>query len=271
MDNKTLYIIEYKRLKELNNGKKPLLKQFLKFSNIHKRKLEEVFGGDAYTKLQQECGDNPNKLLMERTSINQILDQYGQLVRKSKRLPVTGDWIQAKFKPTPDALNKVHHLKWTNMPNTFSKEYSDKPEWKDVIEIIKKSNGDLSSPKPNKIFNDIVEKIVTWTPNRKRVIEEGYKIELRNYLDKYFNIEEEVGESNPDLLINKKYPIEVKKDPSQSEYDRLLGQMIRHNKLYGSAIAIVTSISSEDRFKKFQKLFIEVHDKLGMKAEPINK
>jgi hypothetical protein len=73
------------------------------------------------------------------------------------------------------------------------------------------------------------------------------------------------------LLINKKFPIEIKKDPSQSEYDRLLGQMIRHNKLFGSAIAVVTSVSSEDRFKKFQKLFIEVHTKLGMTAELINK
>ena len=81
MYNKTLYINEYKKLKELSNGKEPLLKKFLKFFNIHKRRLEEVFGGDAYTKLQQECGDSANKLLMERTSFTQILNHYGQLVR----------------------------------------------------------------------------------------------------------------------------------------------------------------------------------------------
>jgi hypothetical protein len=271
MDDKMIYITQYKKLKEVTGGKKPLLKDFLKFCGIHKRKLEEAFGGDAYTKLQQECGDKPNKLLMERTSLTHILDQYGQLVRKSQSLPVTGDWIQAKFNPTPDAINKVHHIKWADMPVTFIKEYSNKPEWKDVTAIIKMKSGTLPSAKPNRIFNDIVEKILSWTPDRKRVIEEGYKIELRNYLDKYFNIEEEVGESNPDLLINKKYPIEVKRDPSQSEYDRLLGQMIRHNKLYGSAIAIVTNISSQDRFKKFQKLFVEIHDRLGMAAELINK
>ena len=72
-------------------------------------------------------------------------------------------------------------------------------------------------------------------------------------------------------MINKKYPIEVKKDPTQSEYDRLLGQMLRHNKLFGSAIAIVTGISSEDRFRKFEKLFTEIHNKLGMTAELISK
>ncbi len=144
-------------------------------------------------------------------------------------------------------------------------------KWKDVINILKKNTNAATTNKPNKTFNEIVDKLIAWTPDRKRIIEEGYKIELRNYLDKYFNIEEEVGETNPDLLISKKYPIEVKKDPSQSEYDRLLGQMIRHNKLYGSAIAVVTNISSEDRFKKFQKLFIEIHTKLDMTAELINK
>jgi hypothetical protein len=271
MDDKTNYISQYNKLKELNGGKKPLLNDFLKFCGIHKRKLEEAFGGDAYTKLQQECGDVPNKLVMERTSITHILDQYGQLVRRSKNLPVTGDWLQAKFNPTPDAINKVHRIKWADMPTTFVKEYGDKPEWKDVIEILNGKSGLLVPSKPNKTFYEIVEKILSWTPDRKRIIEEGYKIELRNYLDKYFNIEEEVGESNPDLLINKKYPIEVKRDPSQSEYDRLLGQMIRHNKLYGSAIAIVTNISSQDRFKKFQNLFIEIHNKLGMTSELINK
>jgi hypothetical protein len=129
----------------------------------------------------------------------------------------------------------------------------------------------LTPAKQDRPFNDIIEKLVAWKPDRKRVIEEGYKIELRNYLDKYFNIEEEVGDTNPDLLINKKYPIEVKRDPTLSEYDRLLGQMIRHNKLYGTAIAVITNISSEDRFKKFHKLFTEVHTKLGMTAELINK
>src|SRR5689334_4126046 len=100
-----------------------------------------------------------------------------------------------------------------------------------------------------------MERLSEWAPDRKRIIEEGYKIELRNYLERFFKIDEEVGESNADLVVNSKYPIEVKKDPTQSEYDRLLGQMIRHNKLYGSAIAVVASISSQDRFIKFKKLF----------------
>ncbi len=271
MDIRETFIDQYQKLKELKSGKKPLKKEFLQFCKISELNLTKVFGKDAYSKLQQECGDKPNKLQMERTSITKILDQYGQLVRKHQRLPVTSDWIQADFYPRLDGLRKVHNLKWPDMLTTFVQKYSNKVEWKDVFEIVTRNKSSLTSTKPNKTFIDIVEKLNSWTPDRKRIIEEGYKIELRNYLDKHFNIEEEVGETNPDLLINKKYPIEVKKDPSQSEYDRLLGQMIRHNKLYGSAIAVVTSISSEDRFRKFQKLFIEVHTKLGMTAELINK
>jgi hypothetical protein len=47
--------------------------------------------------------------------------------------------------------------------------------------------------------------------------------------------------------------------------------MIRHNKLFGSAVAVVTGVSNTDRFRKFHQLFVEIHDKLGMTAELIKK
>lgn len=273
MDEKANFIQQYKLLKgsESMKGKVPLKSEFLKFCNIHGRKLDKIFGRDAYSKLQQECGDDPNKLKLERTSTTDILNQYGQLVRKLQTTPVAAEWEQANCSPSPSGLVKVHNLKWKDMPAFFIQQYNGRPEWHDVITILNKSEQPSIVNKQNKTFNQIFERIQSWTPDRKRIIEEGYKIELRNYLEKYFDLEEETGESNPDILVNKKYPIEVKKDPTQSEYDRLLGQMIRHNKIFGSAIAVVTSISSEDRFKKFQKLFIEVHTKLGMTAELINK
>jgi len=270
MDIKTTYINKYLELKETNGDKKPLKKQFLEFSGISELYLTKAFGKDAYSKLQQACGDDANKLNLKRTSITQILDQYGQLIKTHQRLPSSSDWIEADFYPRLDGLRKVHNLNWAILQSKFLETYANKVEWKAEI-IVKASIKPLLKNKSDKTFNEILEKLNEWRPDRKRIIEEGYKIELRNYLDKYFNIEEEVGESNPDLLIQKKYPIEVKKDPTQSEYDRLLGQMIRHNKLYGSAIAVVTSISSEDRFKKFQILFTDVHKKLGMTAELLSK
>lgn len=271
MNDKENLIAKYKELKEINQGRKPLFKDFLKYSNTHSRKLSEAFGSEAYSKLQIECGDNPNKLELERTPMSQILEQYGSLVRKHQSAPKTGDWLHAKLKPTPDAINKVNNLRWSDMPGAFLSEFGDKIEWKDVTTILKGSGTPPTETKQSKAFNDILEKIELWTPDRKRIIEEGYKIELRNYLEKFFDLEEEVGESNPDLLVNKKYPIEIKKDPTQSEYDRLLGQMIRHNKIFGSAIAVVTAISSQDRYIKFKKLFDEIHEKLGMKAEVVKK
>jgi len=271
MDIKTEYINKYLELKKINGDKKPLKKHFLEFSKISGLHLTKAFGKDAYSKLQQACGDGPNKLNLERTSITQILNQYGQLVKKHQRVPSSSDWVEADFYPRLDGLRKVHNLNWAKLQSKFIEDYGNRVEWKDEISILKAASKPTQSTKIDKAFNDVVEKLENWKPNRKRIIEEGYKIELRNYLEKFFNLEEEAGESNPDILINKKIPIEVKKDPAQSEYDRLLGQMIRHNKIYGSAIAVVTSISSEDRFRKFQKLFIEVHDKLGMTAELINK
>ncbi len=272
MDKKTVYIEKYKVLRQLNGNKKPLRTEFLNFCKIGEFQLNKAFGKNSYSKLQQACGDSPNKLEMERASIESILNQYGELVRRKNVIPVSADWLEASYTPQPAGLRKIHNLKWSEMPTFFIENNQSKVEWKDVIDILKRNSTTSTSNKSiTKTFDDIVKKLEAWTPDRKRIIEEGYKIELRHYLEKYFNLEEEVGESNPDLLLNRKYPIEVKKDPSQSEYDRLLGQMIRHNKLYGSAIAIVTSISSEDRFRKFQKLFIEVHAKLGMTAELINK
>jgi hypothetical protein len=143
--------------------------------------------------LQKGCGDDPNKLLMERTPIFQILDQYGQLTRKHQRLIVSSDWLEADFFPRPDGIRLVHKLKWGDIGTLFIQEYSNKVEWKDVLEILKKNKHSQNSKTSNKAFDEIVEKLYSWTPNRKRALEEGYKIELRNYLSEYFNLEEEVG------------------------------------------------------------------------------
>jgi hypothetical protein len=272
MRDKEYFIDKYKALKQHNTGRKLLLSDFVKFCDVKKNELERIFGKDPYSKLQEACGDKPNKLQLERTSLSEILDQYGVLVREHQRIPVSADWLQAELHPSPDGLKKVHKISLKDLPEIFVENYKDKVEWHDVLRILKRDYGtNTPSGKGNRKFCEIVDKINTWTPNRKRVLEEGYKIELRNHLEKYFDLEEESGESNADLLIDRKYPIELKKDPSLSEYDRLLGQMIRHNKQYGNAIAVITSISSEDRYKKFQKLFVEIHAKLGMTAEIINK
>lgn len=270
--NRDFFIAKYKELKILNNGAKPLRNEFLIFCEIGGKKLEKLFGKDPYSKLQREAGDDPNKLELERTSISEILEKFGSLVRKHQRKIVAADWMEANYSPTPDGIRVVHKIQWSELPNVFTEQFKSNSEWADVLQILKvPQRNDAINSKHTKTFDEIVQKIDAWTPDRKRIIEEGYKIGIRHYLETFFDVEEEVGDTNPDLLIDRKYPIEIKRDPTQSEYDRLLGQMIRHNKSFGSAIAIITNVSSQDRFKKFQKLFIEVHGKLGMTAELILK
>jgi len=272
MDIRKDYIEKYNTLKKLKGGQKPFKKEFLDHYKIKEQSLLMTFGKDPYSTLQNESGDKPNKLDLTRTEISHILKQYGELARRHQRIPVQADWFAANLFPRPDGIKKVHNLTWSQLPEIFVENYKDKTEWKDVLQLFKRDNPAVAATdKKNKVFYEIVDKITAWTPDRKRVLEEGYKIELRKYLEKYFDVEEEVGETNTDLLLNKKYPIEIKKDPTLSEYDRLLGQMIRHNKQYGSAIAVVTSLSSQDRFIKFQKLFVDIHDKLDMTAEIINR
>jgi hypothetical protein len=271
MDKRTEYIDKYNSFKKLNGGQIPLKKDFLKFSQINDNALIKVFGKDAYSVLQQECGDKPNRIETVRTSTEQIFEQYGQLLKKHNRPLSSSDWVQAGFRPNVANLKKIHNIKWSDMELAFVNYASDNAIWKDVVGLLSPTDKITSNSKLDKKFLDIVDKINAWTPDRKRGWEEGYKIELRRYLEQFYNVEEEVGDTNIDLLLNKKYPIEIKKDPTTSEYDRLLGQMIRHNKQYGSAIAVVTSLSSQDRFIKFQKLFVDIHDKLAMTAEIIHK
>ena len=52
MNDKKEFIEKYLQLKKLSNGEKPLYQDFLKYCNTHIRKLEAVFGKDAYSKLQ---------------------------------------------------------------------------------------------------------------------------------------------------------------------------------------------------------------------------
>ncbi len=128
MDKKDYYIEQYKALRELNGGKKPLRSEFLKFCKIADRHLSQVYGKDPYSKLQQECGDLPNKLELERASIIDILNQYGNLVREKGEIPVSGDWLQANCSPQPDGLRKVHNLKWADMPSFFIQNNDGKIE-----------------------------------------------------------------------------------------------------------------------------------------------
>lgn len=94
-----------------------------------------------------------------------------------------------------------------------------------------------------------------WSPGRRRNSEGEYKIELRSHLKSLqYEANEEFGESNFDLLINKRYAIEIKKDPKLGDYDRLFGQLARHLQYQPRVIALIFDAPSEDNFSNFALL-----------------
>lgn len=69
----------------------PKKKDFFMFAGIHERQLTALFGRDAYSKLQRECGDEANKLDLERTPRETIMQQYGDLALELGMLPNSSD------------------------------------------------------------------------------------------------------------------------------------------------------------------------------------
>ena len=51
---KEYFIEQYQKLKDVNDGQKPLYRDFLRYCNVHPRKLLEIFGSSPYSKLQEE-------------------------------------------------------------------------------------------------------------------------------------------------------------------------------------------------------------------------
>src|SRR2546425_3526187 len=105
-------------------GSIPEWRDFIKFAKIPRRQLTVLFGRDAYSKLQRECGDEANKLVLERTPRETIMRQYGDLALetlKSGGLPNSSDWIHRNLRPSIDGLRKrPHFIPWEMFPQKFS-------------------------------------------------------------------------------------------------------------------------------------------------------
>jgi hypothetical protein len=67
-------------------------------------------------------------------------------------------------------------------------------------------------------------------------------------------LNEEFGESKYDLLVRKKYAIEVKKDPDLGEYDRLFGQVARHLQHQCKVIVLILEATRNDKYENFTAL-----------------
>ena len=112
---------KYVEYKESHQGT-PKKDGFFKFAEIPERQLVSLYGRDAYTKLQEECGDEANKLNLERTPKEKIMRQYGDLALELKELPYSSDWKNRGLKPSPSGLEKPpHYINWSELPSKLSR------------------------------------------------------------------------------------------------------------------------------------------------------
>lgn len=261
--SKEYCIQKYREYKETHH-RIPTVKEYLEFAGFNYRKLIRVYGDDAYSKLQIECGDSTNKLNLERTPLEKIMQQYGALAMELGKLPSSSHWIHHGLKPSISGLEKPpHFIKWSEFPLKFKAwaEQEGMDRYKKVLEYINCLTDQSKSKmdKNDREFQKIIDDIRMWSPARRRNSEGEYKIELRKHLEKVgYELNEEFGESNFDLLVNKKYAVEIKKDPQQSDYDRLFGQLARHLQHQINVIALIMDAPSEDKLSNF-RLLVDVY------------
>ena len=252
----------YLRFKSKTASVKPKLQEFLQFSGISQRELETVFGSRPYSKLQELAGDRVTRLETRATPLEEIMKQYGQLVEDMDRAPPASEWTHRKLRPSESGLGgSPHNIKWSEMPKKFL-EWLEESKSKE-FSIAKTILGNQATPEvpaqknQDLRFQALVDAVKGWMPARGRNSEETYKVELRGWLSsgKKFEIAEEQGESNFDLLVDNKYPIEMKKDPSNhSDFDRLFGQIARHLENKKHLIILILDAKRGDKLDMFSKL-----------------
>ncbi len=247
---------KYGEYKESHQGT-PKKDDFFKFAKIPERQLVSLYGREAYTKLQEECGDEANKLNLERTPKETMMRQYGDLALELEKLPNSSDWIHSGLRPSISGLEKrPHFIKWSEFPSKFEEWVKAErvTRYDKVLAYINQSalrSKDKTEKKDGE-FEKVLRDIRLWSPGRRRNSEGEYKIELRAHLKSLgYRMDEEFGESNVDLLVNKKHAIETKKDPQLSEYDRLFGQLARHLQHQRNVIALIFDAPSQNKFSNF--------------------
>lgn len=259
------------------HGVIPKQREFLKYVGVHSRQLTALFGRDAYSKLQSECGDDPNKLDFERTPLEVIMRKYGDLALTLQDLPNSSDWIHHGLRPSIAGLaKKPHFITWSEFPRNFADWVNSTGAggYEAVVTLIdgSSSKSAAKTEERDREFERLVNHIRLWSPARRRNSEGEYKVELRGHLkSQQYQLNEEYGESAFDLLVSRKYAIEIKKDPKLSDYDRLFGQLARHLQHQLRVVALILDVPSEDNFENFSSLVDEYLNRSKKTVEVIKK
>ena len=178
---------KYEECKLSKNGPTPACQEFLKFADIDKRTLARLFGSAAYSKLQELAGDMPNRLQLERTPLETIMRQYGNLVTELGVVPAYAEWDHRRLRPTETGLSKKpHKIKWSEMPTKFVEwvTINNISGFEVAINVIAASTQSTNNKLRNRDsdFGRLIKDIREWTPARRRNSKAEYKIELRKHV-----------------------------------------------------------------------------------------
>ena len=175
MTTKDDCIQKYNECKKTMDGAIPNSVEFINYSGISQHKLASVFGRNAYARLQQECGDEANKFLLERTPRETILKRYGDLaletLTQERELPNSTDWMHRKLRPSVGRLRTPpHDIKWGEFPHIF-REWIETANIKGYEKVIDYIDRTVARPtvkveKVDRDFENVVRDIRSWSPAR---------------------------------------------------------------------------------------------------------
>lgn len=105
-----------------------------------------------------------------------------------------------------------------------------------------------------KDFNSLTQVINEWIPSKRHKTEEGYQSDLRSFLEYKHNlvVKEEAGVTQVDILVEDRLPIEIKKNPSRGDFDRLSGQIDRNIEVYGNLTIVICQVQTRDLLNEYK-------------------
>ena len=110
-------------------------------------------------------------------------------------------------------------------------------------------------------FLGLIQSIEGWTPLKRHRTEEGYQMDLRQYLQYECGYQCRLeGVEMADIVVDDKFPVELKKNPTQSEYDRLLGQLTRMHRAKNFAVGVICDVRRLEMFLDFKQQMDRIFD-----------
>ncbi|HZV11803.1 MAG TPA: hypothetical protein VFA55_01205 [Candidatus Kapabacteria bacterium] len=181
---------EYLNLKN-HLGHQPSSSEFYKHTKISEYVLERTFGSKPYAKLVKECGDEPQEFSKPKAILEEILAKWGELARITIKehggLPVIADWNLHRMHPSAKNINRVHKIKWSDIPYRFLEFAAGKEEWNDVVAYIPARSSEITISdnanegviyEVNKFIPPIVRDLVSLSTNEEKALEYERKVNL---------------------------------------------------------------------------------------------